>query len=394
MNRDLKRGFAALEMLYWITYGSFTTYIVSMLVDGRGASASLAGLMLAVFMASACLGQYVMGLICDRRQNNRVVFMISMALIAVVQIGIYFAPGYFWMALGCAALGFIQPPNGAILDTWLIRSFPDEPGAYAPIRAWGSLAYAGLMAGMGALISVVGYGAMPVVSGILAMCTIAAAWMMPEIPKNVDSGDKAVGGGMRLSAAVWLFIIGLGVLGVGTIPELNMMQMIVEDVGGTVMHVGIATAFNTVAEFLIMRFGGGLSRVDPGRRLIASCVMYVLATGLILLSGNVWMLYAAFFVNGLAYGILLPARRAMAEQIAPPQAHNRVHALGDMACLNFGGLVGNQASGIIMDRVGVPFFLILCGITEAAALGLMGMLKRAAGRRAALTTDRPDPGDS
>ena len=373
--RQLKRRFMGLEMLYWVTYGSFTSYIVSMLVDQRGASASAAGMLLAVFMASACLGQYVMGALCDRRQNNRAVFAANMGLTIAVQLGFYFSPNLILMGVCSAALGFILPPTGAILDTWLIRSFPGDGGAYAPIRAYGSLAYAFLMAGMGLLIERVGYGAMPAVSTCLAVATICLALKTPEIPKLPDAGRGEARSAFRMTETIWLFIAALGVLGVATMPLLNMSRMIMMNVGGTVASVGIATAFNTVAEFIVMRTGFGVKRLSPGVRLIAAAALYVLSTGMMLLAGSVWLLYPAFFVNGLSYGVFLPARRAFAEEIAPPEAHNRVHALGDMAYLNIGGLAGNQAGGVILDRFGVGFLLRLCGGIQVAALLLTVWLR-------------------
>ena len=126
---ELKRGFGLLEMLYWLTYGAFTTYLVAFVTETRGASATVAGLMLALLMASACVGQIVIGSLCDRRQNNRIVFRACMGIIIALELAVYFSPNMPMLALGCVCLGFVQPPTGAVLDTWLIRSFPDDPGA-------------------------------------------------------------------------------------------------------------------------------------------------------------------------------------------------------------------------------------------------------------------------
>ena len=61
-DKALKRGFTLLEMFYWMTCGSFNTYMVSYLTAVRGVSASGAGLMLALVMASACAGQLLFAL--------------------------------------------------------------------------------------------------------------------------------------------------------------------------------------------------------------------------------------------------------------------------------------------------------------------------------------------
>ena len=377
--KTLRRGFALLEMLYWLTYGSFTTYLVSFVTATRGASATSAGLMLALFMASACVGQFVIGGLCDRRQNNRSVFMGGMALIVVLELAVYFSPNMALLGVGCVLLGLIQPPIGAILDTWLIRSFPDDPGAYSPLRAMASLAYAVLMAVMGMTIERFGHAAMPIFSTVFAVAGIVVASKMPEIPRVAATGANA--GRVRmsqLSRVVWLFVLSMGVMGVANVPLINMNLLILQSVGGTVTSMGIATAFNTVAEFLVMRFPKPYSRFSARQRMLGSGVLYIGSTVMMVLAGSVWMLYLASFINGMAYGILLPARRQLVTEIAPPEAHNRVHALGDMAYLNFGGLVGNQMSGLLIDSKGARFMLTVSLCIQAVGVAALGCLNRAA----------------
>ena len=374
----LRRGFALLEMLYWLTYGSFTTYLVSFVTATRGGNATTAGLMLSLFMASACVGQFVIGGLCDRRQNNRVVFMAGMASIIALEIAVYFSPNMLTLGASCMCLGFVQPPIGAILDTWLIRSFPDDPGAYSPIRALASLAYAVLMAFMGLTIERVGHAAMPVLSAVFAVTGIAVAAGMPEIPRVVS--QETDGRRVRLGALpriVWLFVLGMGIMGMANTPLINMNLLILQSVGGTVTSMGVATAFNTVAEFLVMRFPKPYSRFSARQRLLGSGVLYVGATVLMVFSGSVWMLYLASFINGAAYGILLPARRRFVTEIAPPETHNRVHALGDMAYMNFGGLVGNQVSGWLIDSKGVRFMLLVSLGVQLAGVAVLSSLKKA-----------------
>ena len=372
----LKRGFALLEMLYWLTYGSFSTYLVSFVTSARGGSATEAGLMLALFMASACVGQFVIGGLCDRRQNNRVVFMAGMGLIIALELAVFFSPNMLLLGVGCVCLGFVQPPIAAVLDTWLIRSFPDDPGAYSPLRAMASLAYAALMAVMGMTIEHAGHSAMPVISAAFAIAAIIVASRMPEIPRVSTEAARRV----RLSALpriVWLFVLCMGVMGMAITPLINMNLLILESVGGTVTSMGIATAFNTVAEFVMMRFPKPYERFSARQRLLGSGVLYVGSTVLMVFSGSVWMLYLASFVNGMAYGLLLPARRQFVTEIAPPEAHNRVHGLGDMAYLNFGGLVGNQVSGLLIDSKGVKFMLVVSLGVQTAGVALLGSLKAA-----------------
>ena len=127
-----------------------------------------------------------------------------------------------------------------------------------------------------------------------------------------------------------------------------------------------------------MRFPKPYSRFSARQRMLGSGVLYIGSTVMMVLAGSVWMLYLASFINGMAYGILLPARRQLVTEIAPPEAHNRVHALGDMAYLNFGGLVGNQMSGLLIDSKGARFMLTVSLCIQAVGVAALGCLNRAA----------------
>ena len=250
MPRDkaLKRGFTLLEMLYWTTCGTFNTYMVSYLTAVRGVSASGAGLMLALVMGSACAGQFIIGSLCDKRQNNRRVFIFGMAATILLQLGIYFSPSLWLLGAFYVALGFVQQSLSPVLDTWLIRSFPNDRDAYSPIRALGSLSYAVVMVIMGFSVEKIGHVVMPVYSSLLACAGIFVAVRMPEIPALEPAAQAGKRAALRtLPPVVWLFIACMGVLGVANIPLLNMNLMIIENVGGSVSAMGVATAFNTVA---------------------------------------------------------------------------------------------------------------------------------------------------
>ena len=376
---ELRRGFSLLEMLYWLAYGSFTTYTVSFLTATRGASASQAGLMLAIFMASACLGQFFVNGLCDRHQNNRRVFMGGMLTTIVLQLGIYFSPSMLLLGVGYAALGFIQPAIGAVLDTWLIRSFPDDPNAFSPIRALGSLSYSALMVVMGFSLEWIGHVTMPVLSTVFALAGTFVASRMPEIPA-LSAPVRRESAQSRLKALpmiVWLFVLSMGVMGTANMPLINMNLLILESVGGTVASTGIATAFNTVGEFIAMRYPRLLGRFSARQKIMLAGALYLGSTLLMLAAGSVRMIFLASFINGLAYGVMLPARRQMVNETAPENMLNRVHGMGDMAYSNFGGLVGNQMSGLLIDLKGVRLMLAVSVAIQALGLLIIATFKRA-----------------
>ncbi len=376
----LKRGFSALQMLYWCSAGSSTTYIVSYMTAVRNASASLTGLLIAVYMLCGCAGQFVINAICDRFQNNRKVFSVGMVVSLLVWFGVYFAPNMPLLFIMYGLVGFVHPTMAAILDTWLIRSFPDDSGAYSPIRSMGSLAYSGLMLVMGFAIDGIGHSIMLALPTLFTIGAVVMASFMPEIPaiqRPLSGEERRSVGFSAIQPVVWMFIAANLAMGIANMPLLNMNLLIMENAGGTVANQGIAISCNTIAEFITMQFiMRALGRISARRKLLLAGMLYIVSTTMILTLSSIYALYVAFFINGIAYGVILPSRRQFVNETAPGPLLNRMHGLSDIAYISAGGLIGNQCSGMVIDRWGVSVMVSISLALEAVAFALMTTFKR------------------
>lgn len=380
-DRGLRLGFAALQMLYWCTYGSSTTYIVSYVTSVRNISASLAGSLMAVFMLGSCLGQLLINGICDRKQNNRVVFMGGMALTLLLWYGVYLTPSVPVMFVLFFLQGAIQSTCSSVMDTWLIRSFPTDPNAYSPIRSVGSITYSALMLVMGFSIERIGHSVMLVLPTLFAAGAVITAWFMPEIPPlahPVKAKQKEKGASlMTLGMMVWMFIISLSIMGTARMPILNMNVLIMENIGGTVEHSGISISFNTVGEFVMMCFLARLLvRFSARSRMLLSVFMYIFSTIIMAASRSIFPMYIAYLINGMAYGVFLPACRQYVNETSPKNLLNRLHGLSDVAFNNVGGLVGSQLSGMVIDRWSTVVMLWGAVAFESVSFAIMAFLGR------------------
>lgn len=382
-DRELRRGFSALQMLYWCSYGSSTTYIVSYATAVRHVSDSTAGLLLAVFMLCACVGQFAINSICDRFQNNRRVFAIGLLACLAVWYAVYFSTGTLLLFIFYGMLGLAQPALAAVLDTWIIRSFPDDSNAYSPIRAMASLAYSCLMLVMGFAIDNIGHVVMLALPTVFSIGGAVMAWRMPEIPAIARPTSAAVRESCSIRSVqpiVWVFVVAMAIMGTANMPLLNMNLMIMQNAGGSVTHSGIAVSCNTIAEFLTMRYGVVILRkISAQKKLLISGALYLCSTMVIFLIPNVFVLYAAFFVNGVAYGIILPARRQFINETAPEELLNRLHGVSDIAYTNTGGLLGNLMSGQVLDMWGVRVMVGISWALEAISFAMITAFRKFSG---------------
>ena len=128
-------------------------------------------------------------------------------------------------------------------------------------------------------------------------------------------------------------------------------------------------------EFRYLRLCLALKRGQRRRLLLAGC-LYFISTAIIFAVPSIVALYVAFFINGVAYGIILPARRQFVNETAPGPLLNRMHGLSDIAYISAGGLIGNQCSGMVIDKWGVSVMVAISLTLEAVSFALMTTFKR------------------
>ena len=369
----LRRGFSLLEMLYWCSAASSASYIVSFVTTRHNATPTQSGNVLMVYMLCACLGQFFINALVDRLQNNRRMFMLGMGVSLALWVCAYFAPTLLLMTVFFCAMGFILPAMSAVLDTWLIRSFPYDGNAYSPIRAMGSLAYSAVMLSVGFAIDNIGHSVMLFMPIAFSCGVIGVAYFMPEVPAIDRSARKKMEvGNSRVPMVMWVMIASMAIMGVANTPLLNMNLLIIENAGGTVSHSGISVCFNTIAEFVAMQYiMRSVGKLKAHIQLLMVGALYLISTAMMLLIPGILTLYVAFFINGVAYGIMMPARRQFVCENVPDNLLNRMQGIGDMAYTNAGGLISSRLAGGIIDGRGVGALLGLSLTLEAISFGMM-----------------------
>ncbi len=385
----LRRGFSLLQMLYWCSAASSASYIVSFVTSRHNASASESGNVLMVYMLCACLGQFFINALCDRLQNNRRMFMLGMGISLVLWAAAYFSPNLILMTVFFCAMGFLLPAMSAVLDTWLIRSFPYDGNAYSPIRAMGSLAYSAVMLTVGLAIDSIGHSVMLFLPIVFSCGVIGVAYFMPEVPAiDREARNRLTAGSSKVPSVMWMLIASMAIMGIANTPLLNMNLLIIENAGGTVAHSGISVCFNTVAEFVTMQYiMRRVGQLKAHIQLLLVGGLYLLSTTMMLLIPGIFTLYIAFAINGVAYGIMMPARRQFVCENVPDNLLNRMQGIGDMAYTNAGGLISSRLAGGIIDGRGVGALLGLSLTLEAVSFALMTTFGRLQKKSAKETID-------
>ena len=154
--------FCLLQLTYWGCFAAFNAYFVALMLS-TGMSSTRISLIQAIYLMAAFAGSFVWGGISDKLHTNRLTFLLQMlgALISGLVI-YYFRNLGTLVALLYPVFGFCLVPMASNLDSWIIKSFPENPDYYGVTRGVSALGYGVLCLIAGQLVARVGYFVLPV----------------------------------------------------------------------------------------------------------------------------------------------------------------------------------------------------------------------------------------
>ena len=266
-----------MEVGYWCAYGAFTTFCVSYVME-LGMGASMIGFMAAAYTLCAFLGQFFWGTLCDRAGTNRRLFTFGCLLLFLACCLFFAFPLGIPGILLYGAVGFIQQPVGAILDTWVIKSYQSEPHRFGHARAWSTFAYALLMPLQGNLIRALGYGCM--VAGLalflllaLIVCLLTAD--VPAVPRPVLCTQASWRQTLCALCPLAGILLILFCMGVANAPQIQLTALLVAGVGGTVVHQSYVMFANSIAQSPVLMLSRRICRLSaPWRLALASGIVF------------------------------------------------------------------------------------------------------------------------
>lgn len=364
--------FGILQITYWCSYGAFSCFMAAFM-QSRGMSATLLGIMLTINTFCAFAGQFFWGTLCDRLKTNKKIFVVSNLLILLIQALIFSTESWTLIILTFGLLGFVQQPLTANLDTWILKTYKDTPQVYGPIRSAASVIFAVFTFFYGGILERNGYQLMLVCSGFFLIIGMVTAMLTPDVPaQQIHEQPKErgrVSGKILLRKKEYLLILSmLFGIGMASAPVVQMMAVIMENVGGTVAHVGYAMFISSIMQVPCLVFSGKLGKYPAkGRMIFAGLAYFTTVIGMSLVESPFGILVFCG-LNGVGYGVLLPAMRELIFAIAPEELHTTAQAVADAVFNSLGNMVSSLLAGVLVDNFSVAVMLWVCGAVQMAAM--------------------------
>lgn len=357
--------FIALQVTYWCGYAAMPAYIGAFLLS-KGISNTLLSLLIALYMLCAFAGQFFWGSMCDRLHTNRRIFIFGNAAALALNLAIYALADHFAVvAVLYSLLGFTLTPLASNLDSWILKCFAHRPQVYGQARSGSSLSYALFMLFYGALLGRMGYQIMPVAVTLWTVATLFLAFCQPDSPSVAPpSGEKnapSINPRTLLRSRSFLFLLGFLLLsGLATTPVSNMKIVILNSVGGTVLHQGYDSFFMCLLQFPIFLFADHLKKIPTRLRLLLAAIGPMLMLCIDFAAVSPAMVILASVFNSMAYGILLPTTREITAASVDPALLNTANGITDAVYSSFAGVISLLYVGAVIDHFGVRVMLGLC----------------------------------
>ena len=165
--------FSSLQFFFWSTWAVYGAYLVYYLTD-LGYSNMEIGTLMSIRTFMGLIGPPIVGYICDRLENRKIIFIISMIL-----MGIFVAPMTFYgdlmLTISIGVVGFLWEPQQSVLDSWILETSDHTAHNYGFMRAWGSIGFAIVVTIFGQIIEKYGWRVHFLSYGIIVLIVVIIA---------------------------------------------------------------------------------------------------------------------------------------------------------------------------------------------------------------------------
>ena len=376
-------AYALTQISIWGTYGFLFTYANPYMTEKLGLSDTLAGWLLCLATALACLLQPLLTAVADRtRWTVRRILLCSGVLTALCA-ALTLLPGLsvaaYAVLFGSACVFLqIQPAFSNALGMEGIHGGLNINFAVA--RGIGSVSFALAAKLASLLIGVMGMNGASLLGAASSLLLVAAVLLLPRGSRLTPKTEEAPTSAwefFRESPKMAVLLVGVMLLYVGHNVLSNCMFRIAQwkvaggsnatAVQGTAVMIAAIVELPTM--FLFTKLG---KRFRCDKLVLTSCLFMTLRIVASILLPGQWGLYITQLAQILGYALFAVSTVYYVGTVVPK--HNVVKGQTYLGLANtLGSLLAFALGGSLIDAIGVPWMLGVCAGLSALGMFLAGL---------------------
>ena len=387
-NRLFNTEYCITQSFFWMAFCTVVSY-AALFLQRRGYSGSETGILMAAGSILAFVLQPTVASLADR--SKKVTLMGIISVICAVMIctmavnllipgrsaavfisyTLYFSSVYIMLPFANAFAGF--------LNSWGLKI------NFGIARGIGSLSYALLSLLLGVLIEKMGPNVLPA-SGIiftLALLSMMAVFSRQYSREDVSlssakkSDSRSLFSFLKSDPRFALLLLGIALSYFSHTSFTNFLINVVENVGGGSAEMGVCSFIAAIVElppmFVFMRL---LRRVRCSTLPKISCAMFSVKMLACWLAPNVAVLYAAQFLQVIAFGLYIPASVQYINEVVAPADRVKGQALVT-STTTLSAIAASLLSGVMLDKLGASAtMLVSAAVSAVGALIVIPAVKK------------------
>lgn len=384
--RRIELTYGGVQGSFWLAacaYSGFLTVYLSF----RGFSDSLIGLTSSVMCLMAIVLQLLISSFCDANPNVPIKKTISAGLVACL----FFLGVAAWLPMPIALMiifyslgsGFGSTVNGLLNAQFMQLINAGLPLQFGWPRAMGSVFYAGCALLGGMLIERYSPAALMPLFAIACLLAILIIQGMPDanrlpgrtptvFPSEKGSQKTSLLDVLKGNPVFSVFLAATVLVYMGQSASYLFLVRVVEHVGGSGKQLGTAMFIQAFAEVPMMMIAPMLQKRFKAQNLLTVAFFaYLLRVFILLIAGNISLVYLAVFFNMFCYGLYGITSVFFVDSLSHPGEKVRAQSL-TVLCGSVAGIVSSLLSGLVLEGFGLQAMMIM--LTTVTSLGFLLML--------------------
>jgi PPP family 3-phenylpropionic acid transporter len=350
-------------MPYWSLSGFYFFYFASLgallpfwglYLQARGFSPAEIGELMAVIMVTKLIAPNIWGWIADHTGLRMPIVRFASLLSAVCFVGVFFAEGFWWLALVMMLFSFFWNASLPQFEAVTMSHLKERIQHYSRIRLWGSIGFILSVSLLGFLLDQRGVELVPMVVLLFYIGIFLNSLVVPEKPAAHPEGEQGSIMQVLRRPEVFALLLVTFLMQASHSTYFAFYSIYMESIGYSSSAIGELWALGVIAEVVVFLFMHNLLQRWGARRvLIASLAIAVVRWILVgLTPENLPLVLLAQLMHAATFGTFHAAAIHLIHHYFVGRHQGRGQALYSSISFGAGGALGSLLSGYLWTGIG------------------------------------------